>query len=104
MNLNYDKERSKRMRKNVPIWEKATLTLEEAAEYSGIGINNLWEISNDEHCGFMLWNGSKRLIKRRKLEEYLEGCVFDLNIKLGKGIRGRGCLSAALDGSKLRGT
>lgn len=41
------------MRKNVPIWEKATLTLEEAAEYSGIGINNLREISNDEHLSLI---------------------------------------------------
>ena len=26
--------------KEVPIWEKSNLTLEEAAAYSGIGINN----------------------------------------------------------------
>ena len=29
------------MRKEVPIWEKSNLTLEEAAVYSGIGINKL---------------------------------------------------------------
>lgn len=34
--------------KEVPIWEKSNLTLEEAAAYSGIGINKLREISNDE--------------------------------------------------------
>lgn len=27
--------------KEVPIWEKSNLTLEEAAAYSGIGINKL---------------------------------------------------------------
>lgn len=55
----------------IPIWEKATLTLEEAASYTGIGINKLRELSNTEDCNFVLWNGSKRLFKRKKLEEYL---------------------------------
>ena len=49
----------------VPIWEKSNLTLEEAAAYSNIGINKIREISNDESCRFLLWVGSKRLIKRR---------------------------------------
>ena len=61
------------MAKNtVPIWEKSNLTLEEAAEYSGIGINKLREITNDERCGFVLWIGSKRLLKRRLMDEYFE--------------------------------
>lgn len=55
----------------IPIWEKATLTLEEAASYTGIGINKLRELSNSAECNFVLWNGSKRLLKRKKLEEYL---------------------------------
>ena len=56
----------------VPIWEKSNLTLEEAAAYSGIGINKLRKLSNSESCPFVLWVGSKRLIKRRKLDEYVE--------------------------------
>ena len=56
----------------VPVWEKLNLTLEEAAAYSGIGINKLRELSDDDNCPFVLWNGSKRLLKRRKLDEYLE--------------------------------
>lgn len=60
------------MAEKTPIWLKATLTLEEAASYSGIGINKLRELSNRENCNFVLWNGSKRLIKRIKLEEYLD--------------------------------
>lgn len=56
----------------VPIWEKSNLTLEEASAYSGIGINKLRELSNDEHCKFVLWVGSKRLIKRARLDEYLD--------------------------------
>ncbi len=60
------------MAERVPIWEKVLLTLEEAASYTGIGINKLREISNKEDCSFIIWNGSKRLFKRAKLEEYLE--------------------------------
>lgn len=56
----------------VPVWEKLTLTLTEAAEYSGIGVNKLRDISNDPNCPFVLWNGSKRLIKRRQFDAYIE--------------------------------
>ena len=56
----------------VPIWEKSNLTLEEAAKYSGIGVHKLRALTNDEHCEFVLWVGTKRLIKRKKLDEYLE--------------------------------
>ena len=56
----------------VPIWEKSNLTLEEAAAYSGIGINKLRKMSDDQRCPFVLWNGTRRLIKRRKLDEYFE--------------------------------
>lgn len=61
------------MKPQVPISEKSNLTLEEAAAYFSIGINKLRNMTNDEHCPFVLWVGSKRLIKRRKLEEYLDG-------------------------------
>ena len=60
------------MRKEVPIWEKSNLTLEEAAVYSGIGINKLRKMTDHEDCTFVLWIGTKRLIKRRKLDEYVE--------------------------------
>lgn len=60
------------IKKEIPIWEKANLTLEEASAYSGIGINKLREISDDKNCNFVLWVGSKRLIKRKLLDSYLE--------------------------------
>ena len=60
------------MKCEVPVWEKANLTLEEAAAYSNIGINRLRDISDEQNCPFVLWVGSKRLIKRRPLEQYLE--------------------------------
>ena len=60
------------MRREIPIWEKSNLTLEEAAAYSGIGINKLRKLTESEQCSFVLWNGTKRLIKRRKLDEYMD--------------------------------
>ena len=60
--------------KEVPIWEKTNLTLEEAAAYSGIGINKLREITNNDRCDFVLWVGTKRLIKRKQLDEFIEQC------------------------------
>ena len=58
--------------KEIPIWEKANLTLEEAAAYSGIGTGKLREITNDKNCNFVLWVGRKRLIKRLLFGKYIE--------------------------------
>lgn len=66
-----EQERFK-MVKEVPIWEKCSLTLDEAAAYTGIGINKLREMTNDKSCKFVFWNGNKRMIKRRVLDEYID--------------------------------
>jgi len=58
--------------KEVPIWEKSNLSLEEAAAYSGIGVNRLRELTNKKNCRFVLWVGNKRLIKRRLFDQYIE--------------------------------
>lgn len=55
----------------VPIWHKATLSMEEAMAYTGIGRDKLREMTNREDCPFILWNGSKRLIKRQAFDEYI---------------------------------
>lgn len=60
------------IKKEVPVWEKSNLTLEESAAYSGIGVHKLRELSDKEDCEFVLWVGTKRLLKRRKLDEYIE--------------------------------
>ena len=52
----------------VPVWERATITLEEAAAYTGIGVRKLREMT----CDYVMWVGNRRMIKRRKLDEYLE--------------------------------
>ena len=67
----WSRRKEQRM-KEVPIWEKSNLTLEEAAAYSGIGINKLREITNERNCNFVLFVGSKRLIKRRLFDAYIE--------------------------------
>jgi excisionase family DNA binding protein len=58
-------------KKEIPIWEKACLTLEEASAYSGIGQNKLREITNKRDCRCVLFVGNKRLIKRKELDEYI---------------------------------
>ena len=57
---------------NIPIWQKMNLTIDEASQYTGIGKAKLIELSEKEDCTFLLWNGAKRLFKRKKLEEFLE--------------------------------
>ena len=58
--------------KDIPIWEKSYLTLEQASIYTGIGMTKLRQLSDNESCPFVLWNGSKRLLKRRVLDIYLD--------------------------------
>ena len=55
----------------VPLWHRSAMTLEEATAYSGIGRDKLIELSSQPDCDFVIWRGSKRLFKRRKLEEYV---------------------------------
>lgn len=62
----------------VPIWHKATLSMEEAMAYTGIGRDKLREMTNREDCPFILWNGSKRLIKRKEFERVPKQSVFNL--------------------------
>lgn len=56
----------------IPIWEKSNLTIEEAAAYSGIGRNKIRALTESETCAFVLWIGRKRLVKRRKFDEFIE--------------------------------
>ena len=57
---------------DVRISEKPTLSLLEAAAYTGIGIQRLIRMSDTRDCEFVLFVGKKRMFKRKKLEEYLE--------------------------------
>lgn len=57
----------------VPIWHKANLTIDEAAAYTGIGRSKLYEMTSREDCPFVLWIGTRRLIKRRLFDEFIDG-------------------------------
>lgn len=61
-----------RDRVEVPISQKYNLTLEEAAEYFNIGTNRLREITDENKTSMVIMVGTKRLIKRKKMEEYLD--------------------------------
>jgi len=59
--------------KEVPICEKVTLTIEEAAKYSNSGEHKIRELVNDPKCDFVLRSGIKKiLIKRKRFEKFLE--------------------------------
>ena len=55
----------------VPIHEKLTLTIREAAEYSNIGIHKIDEMLRTPNCPFVLFVGKKKLVKRKKFEEFI---------------------------------
>ena len=59
-------------KEQVPIYHKQNLTLEEAAQYSNIGINRLTMLIKDPYCKFVLHVGNKRLIKRKLFDEFIE--------------------------------
>ena len=57
----------------VPLWEKVTLSPEEAAAYTGIGENKLRKLADEPGCDFVMWVGTnRRLLKRKKLEEFID--------------------------------
>lgn len=63
------------MVEKIPLWEKANLTVEEAAEFSNIGQNKLSELLRDPRCPFVLYVGRKRLVKRKAFEKFIDNSV-----------------------------
>lgn len=57
----------------VPIWERYTLTISEAAQYYNIGEKKLRKLV-DEHydADFIVMNGNKVLIKRKMFERFID--------------------------------
>ena len=55
----------------VPIPQKLTLTIREAAEYSNIGINKIDSMLRSPNCPFVLYIGSKKLVKRKEFEDFI---------------------------------
>lgn len=57
----------------IPIWEKYTLTLQEASKYFRIGYKKLQNLINENpNADFILWNGNRAQIKRKQFERYID--------------------------------
>lgn len=57
----------------VPIWQKYTLSVQEAAKYFRIGDKKLRKLIDEKpDAEFILWNGSRPQIKRRLFEQYVD--------------------------------
>lgn len=59
----------------LPLDRKVLLTIKEAAEYSNIGINKIDTMLKQPNCPFVLYVGTRKLVKRKEFEEYLSGKV-----------------------------
>ena len=57
----------------VPIHLKMPLTAREAAEYSNIGINKIDSLLKMPNCPFVLYIGTRKLVKRVEFEQYIRG-------------------------------
>ncbi len=57
--------------KIIPICEKLTLSIKEAAAYSNIGINKIENMLRQPDCPFVLYVGTKKLVKREAFEAYI---------------------------------
>lgn len=55
----------------VPIYRKVTLTIREAAEYSNIGINKIDSMLKQPNCPFVLYIGTRKLVKRKEFEQFI---------------------------------
>ncbi len=59
--------------KDIPVWEKYTLSVKEAASYFNIGENRIRTMANEnKNADWVLWNCSKLLIKRKLFEKYVD--------------------------------
>lgn len=58
---------------NVPIWEKYTMTIEEAAQYFRIGENKLRRLAEENlNANWVIMNGNRIQIKRKAFEKVLD--------------------------------
>ena len=55
----------------VPINQNMALTIREAAEYSNIGINKIDVMLKQPGCPFVLYIGTRKLVKRKEFEKYI---------------------------------
>ncbi len=61
--------------REVPIWERSLLTINEASDYTGIGMNRLRSLTSKRDCDLVIFVGNRRMFKRKKLDEFLENAT-----------------------------
>ena len=58
---------------DVPIWEKYTLTIEEASKYFRIGENKLRKLAEENpSAAWVMMNGNRIQIKRKQFEKFID--------------------------------
>ena len=58
---------------DVPIWEKYTLTIEEASKYFRIGENKLRKLAEENPAaGWVIMNGNRIQIERKQFEKFID--------------------------------
>jgi hypothetical protein len=57
--------------KYMPLYHKISDSPVKSPQYSATGIHKMRQLC-DEHEELTIWNGTKRMIKREKLEKFLE--------------------------------
>ena len=58
---------------DIPVWEKYTLTIDEAARYFRIGENKLRKLAEENlTAGWVLMNGNRIQIKRKPFEKMID--------------------------------
>ena len=62
-------------KKQCPIEHKLALTVEEAAEYSNIGQNKISKLLRLPNCPFVLFVGTKKLVKRAEFERFISSTL-----------------------------
>lgn len=70
------KEKTQKEKIQIPIWEKANLTIDEASAYFHIGTTKLREMTENKKANYVLEIGTRRLIKRKQFEKFLENRRF----------------------------
>lgn len=58
---------------DIPVWERYTLTIEEASKYFRIGENKLRKLAEEnQHANWLIRNGNRIQIKRRQFEKVID--------------------------------
>ena len=58
---------------DIPVWERYTLTIEEASRYFRIGENKLRRLAEEsKNANWLIMNGNRIQIKRKQFEKMID--------------------------------